>query len=178
MTRNDLELLIESHGNDIYRFCFHLTGSQYDADDLYQDTLCKAYEIRKRIAKPEDDSYLVKERNYCLGIAIRLYKNSFRKKIRQNEESLDNEEKRFSERLASECRTEESLEKEEIKTRVRDSIRALPLKLRTVIYLYYFADLSIKEIGSLLKIPAGTVKSRLNKAKSSLKNELEEVWYE
>ena len=52
------------------------------------------------------------------------------------------------------------------------------MKQRTVIYLFYFSELSIKDIGVLLRIPTGTVKSRLNKAKSALKNELEDVWYE
>ena len=80
MTKNDLEQLILKYGDDIYRFCYHLTGSRDDADDLYQDTMCKAYEVRKRIKNPEDDSLLNKERNYCLGIAVRLYKNSYRKK--------------------------------------------------------------------------------------------------
>ena len=157
MTKSDLEQLIEKHGNDIYRFCFHLTGCRYDADDLYQDTLCKAYEIRKRIEQTDDGPDLLKVRNYCLGIAVRLYKNSYRKRTRQAEESLDDEQN--------------------LQAKVRNSIQALPLKQRTVIYLFYFADLPIKDISALLRIPAGTVKSRLNKAKSTLKNELEEIWY-
>ncbi|MBO4695841.1 MAG: RNA polymerase sigma factor [Lachnospiraceae bacterium] len=178
MTKNELEQLIELHGNDIYRFCYHLTGCRDDADDLYQDTLCKVYEIGKRIKKTEDGPLLEKERNYCLGIAVRLYKNSYRKKTKQAEESLDDELKKFSEEPVSELRTEEIVEKKEMQLKVRNSIRLLPLKQRTVIYLFYYAELSIKDISALLRIPSGTVKSRLNKAKSSLKNELEEIWYE
>lgn len=178
MTKSDLEQLIEKHGDDIYRFCYHLTGSRDDADDLYQDTLCKAYEIRSRFKIIGDGSNLDKERNYCLGIAIRLYKNSYRKKARQAEESLDDEEKKYSERLASGVTTEENVERKEMQLQVRNSIRSLPLKQKTVIYLFYYADLSIKEISTLLRIPSGTVKSRLNKAKSALKCELEEIWHE
>lgn len=175
MTKSDLEQLIEKHGNDIYRFCFHLTGCRFDADDLYQDTLCKAYEIRKRIEQTDDGPDLLKVRNYCLGIAVRLYKNSYRKRTRQAEESLDDEQN--LQEPASESMAEELVEKKEMQAKVRNSIQALPLKQRTVIYLFYFADLPIKDISALLRIPAGTVKSRLNKAKSTLKNELEEIWY-
>ncbi|MBO4628049.1 MAG: RNA polymerase sigma factor [Lachnospiraceae bacterium] len=178
MTKSDLELLIEKHGNDIYRFCYHLTGSQYDADDLYQDTLCKAYEIRTRIKRLGDGALLEKERNYCLGIAIRLYKNSCRKKANHVEESLDNEEKKYSERLASGFKTEENIERKEMLAQIRERIRALPLKQRSVIYLFYFSNLPIKDISSLLHIPVGTVKSRLNKAKSALREDLEDVWNE
>lgn len=178
MTKNELEQLIEKHGNDIYRFCFHLTGCRDDADDLYQDTLCKVYEIRQRIRKTEDGSLLEKERNYCLGIAVRLYKNLYRRKTQQTEEFLDDEFQNCREEPASELVTEEIVEKKEMQLKVRNSIRQLPLKQRAVIYLFYYSELSIKDISALLRIPAGTVKSRLNKAKSSLKNELEEIWYE
>lgn len=59
MTKNDLEQLIKMHGNAIYQFCFHLTGCRDDADDLYQETLCKAYEIRKRIRNQESGRYVI-----------------------------------------------------------------------------------------------------------------------
>ena len=177
MTKNDLERLIETHGNSIYQFCYHLTGCRVDADDLYQDTLCKAYEIRKRIKNPEDESLLEKERNYCLGIAIRLYKNAYRKKVRRTEESMDDQSD-CQAKLASEFNIEETVEKEQLKLQLRKSIQSLPLKQRTVIYLFYFADLSVKDISSLLRIPTGTVKSRLSKARGVLKNELEGIWYE
>ena len=178
MTKNDLEQLILKYGDDIYRFCYHLTGSRDDADDLYQDTMCKAYEVRKRIKNPEDDSLLNKERNYCLGIAVRLYKNSYRKKTKQITESLDDEEKEFGEKLAAGEETEEIVWKRELSQKVRNSIQSLPLKQRSVIYLFYYSELSIKEISSLLRIPSGTVKSRLNTAKNALKEELEGMWHE
>lgn len=178
MTKKDLERLIETHGNDIYKFCYHLTGCQDDADDLYQDTLCKAYEIRKRIKNLEDDSLLEKERNYCLGIAIRLYKNAYRKKVKHIEVSMDDVQNDYHAKLSSNFNIEEIVAKEQMKLQVRNRIRSLPLKQRSVIYLFYYADLSIKDISTLLQIPVGTVKSRLSKAKSVLKNELEEIWYE
>lgn len=178
MTKNDLERLIKMHGNAIYQFCYHLTGCQDDADDLYQDTLCKAYEIRKRIKNPEDASSLEKERNYCMGIAIRLYKNIYRKKIKRITESMDNEQIDYHAKLASDFSTEKLVEKGQMQLQVRKSIQSLPLKQRNVIYLFYYADLSVKDISTLLHIPEGTVKSRLNTAKNVLKKELEEIWYE
>lgn len=178
MTGRDLERLIELHGDDIYRFCCHLTGCRDDADDLYQDTLCKAYEIRKRIKEPDDGSLLEKERNYCMGIAVRLYRNNYRKKAKQQEESMDDEQSDYHARLASDFSTEAQIEKEQLRCRVRKCIQDLPLKQRSVVYLFYFADLSVNDISSLLRIPPGTVKSRLNRARSVLKNELEELWHE
>ena len=44
--------------------------------------------------------------------------------------------------------------------------------------MYYSADLSVKEIAEVMKIPEGTVKSRMNKAKHLLKKELEALGYD
>ena len=43
-----------------------------------------------------------------------------------------------------------------------------------VVYLYYTANMKIKDIASLYKIPESTIKSRLVKAKKILKQKLEE----
>jgi RNA polymerase sigma-70 factor (ECF subfamily) len=177
MTKNDLEKLIEIYGNDIYQFCYHLTGSRVDADDLYQETLYKAFEIRGKIKDPTDSSFK-KERNYCMGIATRIYKNNYRKRIRHNEESLDNEQFDYNLELSSDFNTEELVEKEQINLYLRKCIYALPFKQRKVIYLFYFADMSVKDISTVLRIPEGTVKSRLNTAKGTLKIKLEEKGYE
>ena len=93
-------------------------------------------------------------------------------------ESLDDEQKKFSEKLASGGKIDEKLAKQEMQAQVRNSIQALPLRQRSVIYLFYYSELSIKDIASLLHIPTGTVKSRLNKAKSALRKEREELRYE
>nr|WP_106783078.1 sigma-70 family RNA polymerase sigma factor [Lysinibacillus timonensis] len=51
---------------------------------------------------------------------------------------------------------------------LQTAIHSLESDLRTVITLYYYEDLSIKEIGTVLDIAAGTVKSRLNRARTKL----------
>lgn len=54
------------------------------------------------------------------------------------------------------------------------AIAKLPPKIRIVIVLYYVEGYRTEEIGSMLKIPQGTVKSRLSKGRSLLKEELKE----
>jgi len=53
------------------------------------------------------------------------------------------------------------------------AVNRLSLELRTVITLHYFQDLRIKEIASVLRVPEGTVKWRMSKAKKILRHELE-----
>ena len=44
-TPEELNNLIKQYGNDVYRFCVHLTRNHYEADDLYQDTFLKAIQV-------------------------------------------------------------------------------------------------------------------------------------
>ena len=55
---------------------------------------------------------------------------------------------------------------------LNEAVANLGLEYRTVITLHYFQDMKIKEIASVLQIPQGTVKWRLSKAKSLLKEKL------
>lgn len=55
-----------------------------------------------------------------------------------------------------------------------DVIQALKEEYRLVIVLFYYGRLSIKDISSVLGIPVGTVKSRLNRGREFLREELEE----
>ena len=53
------------------------------------------------------------------------------------------------------------------------ALRELPFALQAVLELHYFEDLSRSEMASLLEIPAGTVASRLRKAKDELRTALD-----
>ena len=66
----------------------------------------------------------------------------------------------------------------ELQQTVRRETQALPEKLRLPVYLYYTAQLSIEEIAKILKLPGGTVKSRLHKARMVMKKRLEDCGYE
>ena len=57
---------------------------------------------------------------------------------------------------------------------VEDLMRKLDVNKRTIIYLRYFEDLSLSDIAIALKIPVGTVKSRLHSAKMEFK----QLWQE
>ena len=55
---------------------------------------------------------------------------------------------------------------------VRDVLNRLAPQESLVAALYYFEDLSVKQVSEILGIPEGTVKTRLFRARASLKNAL------
>ena len=58
------------------------------------------------------------------------------------------------------------------KLELKDSINNLDSDLKIVVILYYYEDMSIKDISESLNIPQGTIKSRLSRARSKLKEML------
>ena len=170
MKVTELEKCIELYGKDIYAFCRQLTYSRQEADELYQDTFLKVMELLYKI-KMEDNP-----KSYILSIALQLRKNSKRKYARRRQiadmESLTEEEQGIGEDAYS---LEDEVVARERAREVRDAVRALADKYRMPVYLYYMEELSIPDIAGVLKIPKGTVKSRLYQARKLLRKELESV---
>ena len=81
--------------------------------------------------------------------------------------------------LADEGETpEEAYLRRETAEIIRMETKKLPEHLRIPVYLYYTAQLSVEEIGKMMHIPKGTVKSRLHKARILIKKKLEDYGYE
>ena len=179
MTRRDMERLLTRHGNTIAVFCCYLTGSRESGEELYQDTMLKTLELMDRIQiRDGDEEELLGVRNYCMGIAVRLYRNQSRREALRAHLSLDDEETGIGYIVSDGLNPEELYEKKQQMLHIRAAVRSLPAKYREIIYLFYYADQSIQEIAETLHIPLGTAKSRLNRARKTLNRLLkgEFVW--
>ncbi len=87
----------------------------------------------------------------------------------------------FTEELADgeSGRQEDSTEavffRQEQQRQVREAVAKLEERYRIPVYLYYSQQFTTEQIGKILKLPQGTVKSRLHKARKLLKKELEVI---
>lgn len=163
--------LVKLHGKSVYGFCYKLTGNKEDTDDLYQETFLKAVELRLKI----DASHNPKA--FLMSIAIRLHKNhrrkfAWRQRIAPTAE-LDEVAASKSGSHSSEATPEEEVLSLELRSMIRDAAHRLDDKLRIPLYMYYTADMTVEEIASALRIPTGTVKSRLHKARKTMRKVLE-----
>ena len=174
MNDTDLEACIHLYGKELYSFLCHLTGNRQEADDLYQDTFLKLMEIGE---SPDFDR---NPKSYLLTIAVQIWKNrrrkyAWRQRITGGTVSGD---EMIWEIPSEENTAEEQMISEEEKRMVRAAVEGLPYRYRLPIILFYMEEMKIAEISRILKIPEGTVKSRLHKAKKMLEKELEVVFYE
>jgi RNA polymerase sigma-70 factor (ECF subfamily) len=176
--RSDIiDILIDRYKNPLFKLCCHLTANSTDADDLFQDTWVKAVKSIKLYDASKPFS------PWLYSICTNLYKDSYRVKKRwlsRIKEYFSDEEKDADIESAdnmSYLPEEELIEKysrESIKNYVNmlDDIYRLPL------ILYYFKEIDYMDIGTVLDIPVGTVKSRLYKAKQKLRKLMEVEGFE
>lgn len=175
MTYEAFENLVKCMGTDVYSFCLQLTRSREEADELYQDTMLAAMEKYKKIDTRGNP------RSFLLGIVIGQWKNKRRKIARRRricpQTVLDEQIEEVYQATDGQSLEEEIVRKETIQM-VRKLTAQLPDKYQIPVYLYYSRELPIEEIAAVMHIPAGTVKSRLHKAREMLKSRLKEEEYE
>lgn len=166
----DLSELVKLDGRAIYGFCLRLAKNKADADDLYQETFLKAMELCHKIDKGNNP------KGFLTSISIGLWKNNRRKHARRQRiaptEEL-NEAADLDYSIREESTPEDIIISRELVMMIQAATDTLNDKLKIPLYMYYTAGMSNEEIASALKIPQGTVKSRLHKARKALKNILE-----
>jgi RNA polymerase sigma-70 factor (ECF subfamily) len=171
----DLSKLVKSDGKAIYGFCHKLAKNQVDADDLYQETFLKAMELCHKIDKDNNP------KGFLISIAVGLWKNkrrkyAWRQRIAPIEELNDDVNSCYM--IKAESTPEDIIISNELRVMVQNAADTLNDKFKIPLYMYYTAGMSNEDIASALKIPLGTVKSRLHKARLALKNILEVSEYE
>lgn len=172
MDITDLNEFVSLHGNAVYGFCHKLAKNRADTDDLYQETFLKAMELCHKIDKNNNP------RGFLISIAVRLWRNNRRKYARRNRLAPVEE---LNENISSSYTSNEKLSPEniavskELQNTIQNAADKLNDKLKIPLYMYYTAGMSNEDIAAVLKIPQGTVKSRLYKARKILKNTLEEA---
>lgn len=168
----DVELLVEQYGDNIYRYCKSLAYTPEDAEDLYQQTFLKAFELHKKISLKKNP------KAFLMSIAANLWKNHKSRYARRERiaPTISSEAEGVQiEDIKSSHDMLEQIVKEEQLSRLRDCVERLPEKQKQVILFFYAGELSLEDIAKALRIPKGTVKSRLHAAKEQLKKEMEGV---
>jgi len=175
MEKARLAQIIAAYGSDILRFCRITAGSSAEGDELYQDTMLTLLEKRNGLDESQNG------KSYAISVAVKLWKNRQRKTARRlrlvPQESLEELTQRGIQ-PGETASPEEALFRKNQAEILREMIRQLPEKYRLPLHLHYSADLPVKEIARLMKLPESTVKTRLRRAKEQLRQKLEEMDYD
>ncbi|MEX0724677.1 MAG: sigma-70 family RNA polymerase sigma factor [Planctomycetaceae bacterium] len=158
-TPNNLVELVEQYSALLYRYAYRLTGSTAEAEDLTQQTFLSAHAKFSQLRNPE----------HAKSWLCTILRNAYLKSRRSasGRPFLLGDQHR---ELAAETIPEGPFDSEE----VQQALDELPDDFKIPLVMFYFQDMSYREIAEELEIPVGTVMSRLARAKSSVRITLEQ----
>lgn len=143
--------LINKHKISMYRVAKSILKNEHDVEDAISDSILKVYV----------SLHSLRDNNNFKPWLLKILINECYRVIKVRKRVVVTEE--FSKGEAS---YEDKYEDFELK----NAIDALEENQKLVVMLFYYEDMSLKDISNALDVPEGTVKSRLNRAKEKLKN--------
>lgn len=153
------EQLVVSYRDQVFRLALRMCGSEADADEVAQEAFLSAWKALPNFRGESQFSTWLYQLTTHAAIDL------MRREKRQIAAD-DITEVSAADPAPSPQQQAEQSEQREI---VRDAILQLAPEQREVVVLRFMEELSYEEIGAVLKLPSGTVKSRLNRAKAQLK---------
>jgi len=163
--------LVDRYKDKLINFIFHYVGDKDLAEDIVQDTMIKLYKKKhyyKEIARFSTWIYTIARNQANTELRKRKSRKiSFLSQMTKNGKDFDLESRSFD--LIQE------LQDDYIGKRIQTAIKSLPDHLRMVITLRDIQNLSYEDISSIVDVPLGTIKSRINRARIQLQAELQDL---
>ncbi len=166
--------IVNRFSGPLNNFIYRIVRDGVTTQDLLQETFIRLWTNRHSYRE------IAKFSTWLYTVAGNLAKSELRrKKVRRffslsvsGERSLDGEDNKTFELPDEDADPEDDYERRQILRRVEEEIQKLPILFREVIILRDLQELSYEEISTILKIPLGTVKSRVNRARLRLQARL------
>lgn len=162
------------HLDALYRYALRLTRNDKDAEDLVQDTFLRAFRFWGNYQQGTN----------CKAWLFRIMKNLFLNKIDKRKRSpdptsLDDTEEWYLYSQLKEAGPDavredpaSIFELKDWTEQIQEAIQRLPEDFREPLVLFDGEGMSYQEIADLLELPIGTVRSRLNRARKKLQQDL------
>jgi RNA polymerase sigma-70 factor, ECF subfamily len=173
------EEIVQTYHRRIYNICYRFTGSGTDADDLAQEVFIKMYRTL--------NSYDVERGAFMTWVTTvtrNLLVDHFRK-TRQDRvtDSLDTPQSEqedampIGERIPDRGPAPDTkVQSREAREAVHEALQKLSPDLREAVILRDLQDMDYREIATVLRVPEGTVKSRINRGRAELARLLQRTY--
>ncbi len=174
--RRAYALLVERHWSLLYALCRRALGDPWLADDAAQEATLQGMLSLGSLRRPEAfSSWLA---GIGLNVCRRLLKDSRTRNALSWEALLGGVSGSPLEVADTGPSPAEVVEAAELGERVRAAVDSLPAGQRSAVLLFYLSGLSHREVALALEIEVGAVKTRLHKARRSLRRRLACLWSE
>lgn len=160
-----LNILFQSHYDELCRYAFSILKDQDAAEDVVQKLFIKLWEKRSSIGEIENI------RSYLFRSAFNMSLNEQKKMQRMPKREEDMIQHNS---LQSSDNTNNLLESKELQARIDEAMMILPEKCREVFHLSRNEQLSYKEIAEQMNISPKTVENQVGKALKIMREELKD----
>jgi len=159
------EAIVRQYHQRIYNLSYRYTGRFDEAEDLTQEIFLKVYRTLKTY-RPESGTLVT----WMIRVGRNHIIDHYRKfkTERSQTDSLELEYEKAEENPDRFTSPAEALEKRELSERVHHALLRLSVELREAVILRDLEEFTYEEIAEVLKVPIGTVKSRINRGRAEL----------
>jgi RNA polymerase sigma-70 factor (ECF subfamily) len=156
------EEIARDYGRFLYTVAYRLTGDRFEAEDLVQEVLLR---VSRGLATYRPGSI----EGWLSRITTNAFLDDVRRRKRRPVEALSDDSERVVPGAPS---AEEALANTTLPDEVQRALRELPDDFRAAVVLCDVVGFSYEEIAEALNVPIGTVRSRIHRGRSLLKEKL------
>ncbi len=160
------EELVRRWAGRIVALCHARTGRADAAEDLAQETLLRGFRALGTLADPD------KFGAWLCGIAVRTCLDWLKSKQRSQVPFSALGGRGDVEGLLCDGRPEPDLDREDERRRLMAEVESLPEECREVVMLYYYEDVTYRDLAEQLGVSTATVNARLTRARNLLRQRL------
>ncbi len=158
------EEIVSAYSRRIFNLAYRFTSSVEAAEDLTQEVFIRIYKTLKQYDPKQGNLS-----NWLMRLARNLIIDDYRHRQRNPQNSMaDTVDKHSFHLRAVGNSAQKDVERRELCSQVQEGIDKLPPDLRTCVILRDIEEMSYREIVDVLRIPEGTVKSRINRGRIEL----------
>jgi RNA polymerase sigma-70 factor (ECF subfamily) len=158
------ETLVRTHTRRVYGFCYRFTGKDSEAQDLTQEVFLRVFRSLKSY-RSDEGAFVTWLTRLSRNLLIDNYRRTRQERLT---ESIEEQLPMIEEREAASARPDRLLAGREASEALQAALQKLSPDLREAVILRDLQEMDYREIAHALKIPEGTVKSRLNRGRAEL----------
>ncbi len=158
------EALVRTHTRRVYGFCYRFTGKDSEAQDLTQEVFLRVFRSLKSY-RSDDGAFATWLARLSRNLLIDHYRRTRQDRAT---DSIEEQLPMIEDRVATSARPERLLAGREASELLQGALQRLSPDLREAVILRDLQELEYREIAEVLKVPEGTVKSRLNRGRAEL----------
>jgi len=173
------EEIVRQYQRRIYNICYRFAGSADDAQDLTQEVFIKMYRTLNTY-DVEKGAFLTWVTTVTRNLLVDHFRRSKQDRLTDSLDAPISEHEdamALSERIEDKAPAPDaSAQSRETRAKVHHALQKLSPDLREAVILRDLQDMDYREIAGVLKVPEGTVKSRINRGRAELARLLQRTY--